>query len=79
MNNSYSLPNGHSHFREGNLTTRKMLTHETIHKRLDYFMTSKKLGVLLSVGTLRMENTHKIRKGQLVGPSQCAQIAEGFQ
>lgn len=34
-------------------------------------MTSKKLRVSLSVGSLRIENIHKTREGQLVGPSEC--------
>lgn len=34
-------------------------------------MTSKNLRVLLSVGSLRIENIHKTREGQRVGPSEC--------
>lgn len=70
MNNSYSIPIGPFTI-SPNLAIR-INAYACIHKRLYYYMTSKKLRVSLSVGSLRIEIIHKTREGQLVGPRECA-------
>lgn len=73
MNNSYSIPIGPFTISWG----KSCHSHQCL--RLYLFINDctitwpqkKKRRVSLLVGSLRIENIHKTREGQLVGPSEC--------
>lgn len=72
MNNSYSIPIGPFTISWG----KSCHSHQCSHLYLfinDCIITwpKQKLRVSLSVGSLRIEDIHKTREGQLVGPSEC--------
>lgn len=70
MNNSYSIPIGPFTISWG----KSCHSHQCFRLYLfinDCINTWPKQRVSLSVGSLRIENIHKTREGQLVGPSEC--------